>query len=67
MTAGNLCLKVLYVVTRVVERLAREGDLVLGRAQFLADLHHVLVGLQIRVGLGQREQAAERAGEDTFR
>jgi len=39
----------------IVERLAREGDLVLGRGQLFGELHHVLVGLEVRIGLGQRE------------
>src|SRR5688572_16557706 len=47
----------------VVEGLAREGDLVLGRRQLLGKLHHVAVRLEVRVGLRQREKPAERAGQ----
>ena len=41
----------------VVVRLAGEGDLVLGRRDLLGELHHVLVGLQVGIGLGQRRTA----------
>src|SRR5690606_18675598 len=34
----------------IVERLPGEGDLVLRARELLAQLHHVLIGLQIRVG-----------------
>jgi hypothetical protein len=44
----------------------KEGDLVLGRGQLLAQLHHVLVGLEVGIGLGQREEAAQGAGEKRF-
>src|SRR5258708_15476105 len=48
---------------RIVERLAREGDLVLGAGELLLQREHVLVRLQVRVGLGEREHAAEHTGE----
>ena len=52
---------------RVVERLARERDLVLGRGQLLGELHHVLVGLEVRIGLGHRHQSAQRAVQHALR
>src|SRR6185369_4409739 len=48
---------------RIVERLARERHLVLGAGELLLQREHVLVRLQVRVGLGEREEAAERAAE----
>src|SRR5688572_13077965 len=48
---------------RVVERLARERHLVLGAGELFLDRQHVLVGLEVGVGLGEREQASEHAGE----
>src|SRR5690554_754666 len=48
---------------RVVEGLAGEADAVLGAGQFLLQQRHVLVGLQIRIGLGEREEAPQRAAE----
>src|SRR4249919_2946086 len=44
----------------IVERLAGERDLVFGRGQFLGQLHHVLVGLEVRIGLRHRHQSPER-------
>src|SRR5580765_1410250 len=44
---------------RVVERLAREGDLVLGAGQLLLHLQDVLVRLEVRVGLEHRSHAPE--------
>src|SRR5882672_773415 len=48
---------------RVVERLAREGDLVLRAGEFLLQREHILVGLQVRVGLGEGEHLTEHAGK----
>src|SRR5262245_866537 len=48
---------------RIVERLARERDLVLGAGELLLDREHVLVRFQVRIRLGQREEPAENAGE----
>src|SRR5262245_33476880 len=47
---------------RVVERLAREGHLVLGAGELLLQPEHVLVGLEVGVLLEHREQAAEQIG-----
>src|SRR5690606_24962641 len=52
---------------RVVVGLAGEGDLVLGAGQLFCELHHVLVGLEVRVGLRHRQQPAERAVEHALR
>ena len=46
---------------------ARSGDLVLGVRQLALQLGEALGGAQLRVGLGDGEQAAQRAGERTFR
>ena len=46
---------------------ARSGDLVLGVRQLALQLGEALGGAQLRVGLGDREQAAQRAGERTLR
>src|SRR5262249_13714567 len=43
----------------VVERLPGEADLVLGRGQLLLQGEHVLVGLEVRVRLGQGEEPAQ--------
>src|SRR3954470_3726201 len=43
------------VVHRVVVELPRIGDLVLGAREGLLEVQEVLVGLQVRVCLGQRE------------
>src|SRR5688572_14125088 len=37
---------------RVVERLAREGDLVLGAGELFLQRQHVLVRLEVGIGLG---------------
>ena len=47
--------------------LAREADLVLGRRQLLLELHDVLVRLEVRVVLDDREQRAQRAGQRVLR
>ena len=52
---------------RVVEGLARERDPVLGGGQLLGELHHVLVGLEVRIGLGHRHQPAQRAIQRALR
>src|SRR6185437_5501232 len=44
----------------VVVSLARERDAVFGGGEFLRQLHHVLVGLEIRIRFADREQPAER-------
>src|SRR6516164_7550130 len=43
----------------VVERLPGEADLVLGRGQLLLQGEHVLVGLEVRVRLGQGKESAQ--------
>ena len=43
--------------------ISSKGDFVLGRSQLFAKLSHVLIGLQIRVGLGNGNQIAQRPGE----
>src|SRR5262249_18510415 len=42
----------------VVERLPGEADLVLGRGQLLLEGEHVLVGLEVRVRLGEGKEPA---------
>ncbi|OPZ08268.1 MAG: hypothetical protein BWZ07_03185 [Alphaproteobacteria bacterium ADurb.BinA280] len=44
---------------RIVVGLTCKGHLVFGGCQLLAELHHVLVRLQVRIGFGQRKQAAQ--------
>lgn len=63
---GEHLARVVVVHHRVVERLARERDLVLGRGQLFGELHHVLVRLQVRISLGNCEQPAQRAVELRF-
>ena len=46
---------------RVVEEAARRRDLVLQVGQLALQLLEVLVGLQVRIGLGQREELPQRA------
>ena len=46
--------------------LAREADLVFGADQFFLQLAEVGVSLELRVGLGQREQPAKRLGQRTL-
>ena len=48
---------------RVVVGLPGEGYLVLGRGELLGELHHVLVGLQVRVLLRDDHEPAEGARE----
>ena len=48
---------------RVVVGLAGERHLVFGGGQLLGELGHVLIGLQIGIGLGQGEQPSQRAAE----
>ena len=52
---------------RVVVGLPGEGDLVLGRGELLHQGHHRRVGLQVGIGLGDREEPAQRAGQGGFR
>jgi hypothetical protein len=47
--------------------LPRERDAVLGGRELLLDLEHVGVRLEVRVGLGQREELAQDAGEEVLR
>src|SRR6516165_3962822 len=47
----------------VVERLPSEADLVLGRGQLLLQGEYVLVGLEVRVRLGQGKETAQRAAQ----
>src|SRR5690606_13643283 len=58
---------VVVVHDRVVVVLAGERDAVLGGGQLLRQLHHVLVGLQVGVGLGQREQPPQGLGQHVLR
>src|SRR5262245_66599636 len=44
----------------VVEPLPGEGDLVLGRGQFLLQGEHVLVGLEVRVSSEERRVGTDR-------
>src|SRR3970282_2258703 len=48
---------------RVVECLPRERHLVLGLGELLRQLHHVLIGLEVGIGLGDCEQPSQCAGE----
>ena len=50
-----------------VVMLARERDLVLGGGQLLLELEDVLIGLELRVVLDDREQRAQRAGQRVLR
>src|SRR5262249_19643173 len=50
----------------VVEETAGGGELVLDVGELGLELLEGLIGLQVRVGLGPREQLAERAGERVF-
>ena len=45
----------------VVVGLTGEGDFVFSRSEFLGELHHILVGLEIGVLLGDDHEAGERA------
>src|SRR4051812_487145 len=47
----------------VVVELPRVGDLVLGRGQLLLQVQEVLVGLEVRIRLGHREQALQRPAQ----
>ena len=51
---------------RVVVGLAGEAHFVLGRGEFLGELHHVLVGFEIGVLFGDDHEAGERAAEAGF-
>ena len=51
---------------RVVIRLPGEGDFVFRRGQFLHQAQHGRVRFEVGIRLGEREQAAERAGERAF-
>src|SRR5207342_871881 len=62
-TRGEHLAPVVVAHDTVVEGLPGERDLVFGRGQLLGELHHVLVSLEVRVRLGDGQQAAERAVE----
>src|SRR5687768_3582840 len=51
---------------RAVVMLAAEPDLVLRRGQLLLELHDVLVRLELRVVLDQREELSQRSGEEVL-
>ena len=51
---------------RVIEEAAAGRDLVFEIGQFARELLEVGVGLEVRIGLRQRDQPAERAGELRF-
>ncbi len=51
---------------RIVEGLAGEGDLVFRGGQFLAELHHVLVGFQVGIGFHHHIETAHGAGKGLF-
>src|ERR1039458_5580563 len=53
-------------LNRVVEEAAAGGDLVLEIGQLARQLLEVGVGLEVRIGLGQRDQPAERAAQLVF-
>ena len=46
--------------------MAGEADFVLGRGEFLGELHHVLVGFEVGVLLGDDHEAGEGAAEAGF-
>ena len=50
----------------VVEEAARGGELVLDVGELGLQLLEVRVGLEVRIGLRQRDQPAERAGQHAF-
>ena len=50
----------------VVERLPGERDPVFRRAQLFAELHHVLVGLEVWIAFRQREQPSDGSRERPF-
>src|ERR1700679_3265929 len=59
----DACVVFLY---RVVEEAAAGGDLVLEVGQFARQLLEVGIGLEVRIGLRQRDQFAERAAQLVF-
>src|SRR5258707_9543743 len=58
---GHLLDAGVVFLDRVVEEAAAGGDLVFEGGQFARKLLEIAVGLQVRLGLRQRDQAAERA------
>ena len=58
---GELLDAGVVLLHRVVEEPPRRRDLVLDVGQFGLKLLEVLVGLEVRIGLGQREQLPQRA------
>src|SRR5688572_3990040 len=61
--AGEVLAGVVVAQYGIVERLARERDLVLRRRQLFLELNHVLIRLQVGIGFREREQAPQRAAE----
>src|SRR5712692_12098890 len=53
----------IVLLHRVVEEAARGGDLVLEIAQLALQLLEALVGLEVGIGLAEREQLAKRAAQ----
>src|SRR5687767_11116802 len=57
---GKLLDARVVLLHRVVEETARGGELVLDVGQFGLQLLEVAVGLKVRIGLRQRQQASQR-------
>ena len=51
---------------RIVKGLARECHLVFGTRQFLLQLHHVLIRLQIRISFREGKKTSERAAKEAL-
>src|ERR1035437_10599740 len=63
---GHLLDAGVVFLNRVGEEAAAGGDLVLEVGQLARQLLEVGVGLEVRIGLGQRDQLAERAAQLVF-
>src|SRR5258705_5073985 len=63
---GHLLDAGVVLLNRVVEEAAAGRDLVLEVGQLARQLLEVGVGLEVRIGLGQRDQSAERAAQLVF-
>src|SRR6516162_7798651 len=48
---------------RVVEETAGGSELVLDVGQLALELHEILIGLEVRIGLAKRKQLPQRSGE----